>query len=325
MVEARGLAAALMALALAGCVAGGPVTDLAAVDLPTRQGELKPLADAPAWDVALTATDGQPVPVSTWGPAEPRAVILALHGFGGHGVAAFDKAAKDWAEGGIATVAPDQRGFGRNPSRGVWPGADALVADAQGYTVQLRDQFPCTPLILLGHSMGGGIALAAATEVEADALILSAPAIWGGHALKPLHRVAAWVAALAIPDTRFSGRGVIRIQASDNIAALRELASDPLYLAPPSAREMFGLVRLTDRAFEAAPTVALPALMILGEQDQIVPNDIVERVFARLPGETEIIRYEDGWHLLLRDLQAPRVWADIARFTLSQPKPECPA
>lgn len=327
MAEVRGVAPGSLigALLLAGCVAGGPVTDPSAVEVPQRPGEVKPLPEAPGWAPSLTAVDGAEVPVAIWGPERPSAVILALHGYGGHGVESFTNAAKAWAGKGIATVAPDQRGFGRNPSRGIWPGADALIADAEGYTAQLRAHFPCTPLILLGHSMGGGIALAAAPKADVDALILSAPAIWGGQALKPLHRVAAWLAVLAVPDTRFSGRGVVRIQASDNIEALRALARDPLYLSPPSAREMFGLMRVTDRAAEAAARTRVPTLMLLGEKDQIVPEDPVRRVFARLPGKTDIIAYPDGWHLLFRDLQAQRVWADVARFTLDQPKPECPS
>ena len=60
----------------------------------------------------------------------PRAVILALHGFGDAGDLTFDGAAEHWARRGIEVYAPDQRGFGGNASRKRWPGADALVADA---------------------------------------------------------------------------------------------------------------------------------------------------------------------------------------------------
>ena len=299
-------------LVLAGCAAGGALP-----------GATTP-ADTP---ITLKASDGTQIAAAQWAPRRhPRAVILALHGFGDYGPSTFARAAEAWRKDGIATLAPDQRGFGRNPSRGQWPGADGLVADARHFIGQARQRFPCTPVILLGHSMGGGVALAAAGGgPSADALVLAAPAIWGGDRLNPIHRLAAWLAASVVPERRISGRGVVRIQASDNVEALRALGRDPLYLSPPSAREIFGLVRVTDRAEAAAPRVKLPPLMLLGGKDQIVPNSTVRRVFATLNGPRKVIDYPDGWHLLFRDLQAERVWQDVADWVLDVERPACKA
>ena len=312
MAEGRGRAPAWLGLLgaalLSACVAGGPLP------APIK---------APDADKTLTASDGSPVAVTEWGPETPRAVVLALHGYGDHGTSTFHKAAEFWAKAGITTIAPDQRGFGRNASRGKWPGADGLIADAAGYAGQVRRRFPCTPLVLLGHSMGGGIALAsAAAQPPLDGLVLATPAIWGGDRLNPLHRLAAWTAAMIVPDERFTGRGVVRIQASDNIEALRALSRDPLYLSPPSPREIFGLVRVTDRASAAAPNVDVPALMLLGAKDQIVPNGIVRKVFAGLKGPRRITEYPDGWHLVFRDLQAERVLQDVATWAVDRPGPK---
>lgn len=269
----------------------------------------------------LSASDGSSVAASEWLPqGEPRAVIVALHGFGDYGASTFRKAAEYWASRGIATIAPDQRGFGRNVSRGHWPGADALLGDARAYVHQIRSRYPCNRIVLLGHSMGGGVALGAARkDLDADGLILAAPAIWGGEELNPIHRLAAWAAATVVPEQRFSGKGVVRIQASDNIEALRALGRDPYYVSPPSARELFGLVRVADRAHTAAPFVGMPSLLLLGKRDQIVPNDRVEKVFAQLKGRRTTKTYPEGWHLLFRDLQAARVWKDVAEWTLSVP------
>lgn len=311
MAKGRGFTAGLITLTLAGCAAGGPLV------APEASGIEGP---------KLTASDGSAVPVTQWGPEAPKAVILALHGYGDHGTSTFSKAAEHWASQGIATIAPDQRGFGRNPSRGHWPGADGMIADAAAFTAQIRERQTCGPLIVLGHSMGGGVALAAtARGAPTDGVVLAAPAIWGGDALNPFHRLLAWSVALFAPDERFSGKGVVRIQASDNIEALRALGRDPLYLSPPSAREMLGLVRITDRASDAAPIMDRPALMLLGTKDQIVPNRTVRGVFDRLSGPTKVIEYPEGWHLLFRDLQAQKVWQDVADWTLAQSGPACEA
>jgi alpha-beta hydrolase superfamily lysophospholipase len=299
----------LAGLALAGCAAGGPLTAPSGPPPPPFIGPY------------LAAADGTALAVSEWSADEPRTVILAVHGFGDYGPSTFTQAARFWAGQGIVTYAYDQRGFGRNVSFGRWPGAAALAADLRAVATQLRARHPCLALIVAGHSMGGGVALAAAGQgLDADGLVLAAPAIWGGDELNPLHRLVAWTGAALMPERRFTGRGVVEIQASDNIEMLRALGRDPHYLRPPSAREIFGLVRVSDMAEAAAAKVDLPALMLLGAKDEIVPEAAARRVFARLTGPRRVIEFPEGWHLLFRDLQAERVWRDVADWSLAIPR-----
>jgi alpha-beta hydrolase superfamily lysophospholipase len=281
-------------------------------------GGALPAPTGPAPESHVAGHDGTPLALSHWPAEAPRAVILGVHGFGDYGPSTFEPAAEHWAARGILTYAYDQRGFGRNASFGRWPGAEALAADLAAVAAQIRARHPCLPLVVVGHSMGGGVALAAAGQgLAADGLVLAAPAIWGGAELNPAHRLLAWAAAAIVPDHRFTGEGVVSIQASDNIPLLRALARDPLYLKPPSARELWGLVRVADLAERAADGVDLPALLLLGARDEIVPNGRVRRVFARLDGPRRVIEYPQGWHLLFRDLQAARVWRDVADWVLS--------
>ncbi|MEO0763725.1 MAG: alpha/beta fold hydrolase, partial [Pseudomonadota bacterium] len=145
-----------LALALSACAVGGAAGPEAALPV-TPDGGVAARGET----VSLTASDGAPVPATLWQAEAARAVILALHGYGDYGPSTYGTAAPVWAGAGITTYAPDQRGFGRGPTRGQWPGAEALVADAVAYAGAIRARYPELPLILLGHSMGGGIALAA--------------------------------------------------------------------------------------------------------------------------------------------------------------------
>jgi alpha-beta hydrolase superfamily lysophospholipase len=308
---ARWLRLGLLSGMIAGCAVGGP--------LPSPVG-----ASAPVSVEVVPGAGGAPLAASVWPTGRVRAVLLAVHGFGDYGPSTFSAAAAHWAERGITTYAYDQRGFGRNASRGVWPGADRLIDDLVAVAEAVRARHPCRPLVVVGHSMGGGIAMAAALRLPVEGVVLAAPAIWGGANLNPLHRAAAWSLAATMPDRRLTGGGLVRIQASDNLAALRRLAVDPVYLRAPSAREILGLVRISDRAAEAAPRVRVPALMLLGARDQIVPGAAVERVFAQVQGLARVIHYPEGWHLLFRDLQAPRVWTDVADWSLARSPPACP-
>lgn len=309
MVARRGGKAGLTgALLLAACAAGGPLDPVA------------PLAPALIGESEVTGPGGTRLSLSSWLPSGPhRATILAVHGFGSYGPSTFESAATYWATTGIRTVAYDQRGFGRNDSYGRWPGPAALIEDLEAISGALRGADPCVPVTVVGHSMGGGVVLAAAGEgrLAAERIVLAAPAIWGRGHLSPLHRAAAWIAAATVPEKRFTGEGVVRIQASDNIDFLRALGRDPDYLGRPSAREMLGLVRLMDRAAEAAGSARMPAVLLLGAKDQIVEEREVREVFEAVPGAAGVIQYPEGWHLLFNDLGAERVWRDVAEIALA--------
>ena len=125
------------------------------------------------------AADGTALPVAEWPAANgpPKAVILGLHGFGDYRKA-WEEPAEIWAKAGITTYSYDQRGFGKSPTRGRWPGTDALVDDAKAMAVLLRAQYPGVPLYLAGESMGGAVALVAADRgIEVDGLILASAAL----------------------------------------------------------------------------------------------------------------------------------------------------
>jgi len=268
----------------------------------------------------LAGADGAPLALSVW-PAQgrPRAVLLAVHGFGDYAPSTFGGPAPFWAEAGITTYAYDQRGFGRNASRGAWPGAGALIADFAAVAAQVRGLHPDAPLIALGHSMGAGVALAAVAEGRApqvDGLILAAPAIAGGDRVGAVSRAAVWTMAKLTPDTRWSGEGMVRFQASDDIDALRALAADPLYLRDPSAREILGLIRVMDRAAAAAPAAQVPMLALQGEKDELVAPEDSAAAAATFTAPTRTILYPEGWHLMFRDRQKARVWADVRDWIL---------
>ncbi|MEM7547116.1 MAG: alpha/beta fold hydrolase [Pseudomonadota bacterium] len=301
-------ACALGLLLVMACVGGPkvPATALGAVeiaDLSSNAGALR------------SATAGDALHLSVWQPEQPpRAVILALHGFGDYGRSTYDKAATYWAGRGFLTYAYDQRGFGHNDSRGNWPGADQLIADYQSVRDAVGRMHPDLPLFVVGHSMGGGIALAGAADDGLAGLVLAAPAVWGGARLALPYRAAAWGGALFAPDKRWTGQGVVTIQASDNIDVLRALSRDPIYLHNPSSREFMGLIRLMDRAVEMAPRISAPTLMLYGERDEVAPENAVIAAYEAIPGQKRLIMYPDGWHLLFRDLQASIVWRDVAEW-----------
>jgi len=284
---------------------------------------------APRLDVAesvFQARDGTRLPMRAWlptGEAAPKALILALHGFNDYSHA-FAAPGAYLAIQDIATFAYDQRGFGAAPNRGLWAGTGALTQDLVDAARALRARYPGVPLYLLGDSMGAAVVTVAITGFEGgpeapavDGIILAAPAVWARSAMPWPYRVALWISAHTVPWMDVSGNG-LGIQASDNIEMLRALGRDPLVLKETRVDAVDGLVDLMDQALAAAPKITVPALLLYGEKDQVIPADPVLRFWRDLPTAARPNQrralYANGWHMLLRDLQARVVLDDIVQW-----------
>lgn len=273
----------------------------------------------------VIAADGATLPLSVWRPQRaPRAVVLALHGFGDYRQA-FAEVGPFLAAQDIATYAYDQRGFGATAQRGIWPGEALLVDDAKTVAALLRQRHPGRPLYLLGESMGGAVAMSvlAETPAAADGAVLVAAAVWGRATMNPLQRAALWLLTHSLPGLRLSGRG-LGITASDNKAMLRALGEDPLTLKEARVDALWGLTNLMDRALATAPGLTVPALVLYGERDEIIPRRPICRMLSTLPASARVAIYPTGYHLLTRDLEAKVVLEDLATW-LADPAAPLPS
>jgi alpha-beta hydrolase superfamily lysophospholipase len=266
----------------------------------------------------VLGADGMHLPMSVWLPAaRPVAVVLALHGFNDYRQA-FADLGETMSRQGVAVYAYDQRGFGASAYRGLWPGTERLVGDAVAVLDLLRARYPGTPVYLLGESMGAAVLLAALDALPAGAaagLVLVSPAVWARTDMPWYQRGALWLAAHAAPGLELSGRG-LRRRASDNREALKKLHDDPLVIKSTRVDTLWGLADLMDTAVAAGPKLAMPALILHGVHDQIIPPEAVSRWISYLPhaGPWRQVTYPDGWHMLTRDLGGSKVIADIAAW-----------
>lgn len=283
----------------------------------------------------IITPDGRSLPLKKWAPGDtaPKAIILALHGFNDYSNF-FDEPGRFFADQGILSYAYDQRGFGETEGRGYWHGSEVLVEDLKIATNLIRAEYPGLDFYLLGESMGGAViikAMTAENAPETSGLILSAPAVWGRETMSWYHRWTLWVVSHTMPGLKLTGRG-LNIKPSDNRDMLIQLGKDPLVIKETRVDAIKGLVDLMDDALANAPALTAPSLILYGQNDEIIPKEATANVFSNLISKqtrspdrlSRLAFYNDGYHMLLRDLQARTVLADIASW-ITQPDQPLPS
>jgi alpha-beta hydrolase superfamily lysophospholipase len=251
-----------------------------------------------------------------------KAAIIALHGFNDYSNA-FATAGNYLSRHGIACYAYDQRGFGGAPGRGFWSGSMVYTADLTSFAREIRTRHPGLPLYVVGESMGGAVTIVAMTGINppaVDGIILVAPAVWGRPTMPWYQRWLLAVSSHTVPWMELTGKG-LHISPSDNREMLRALGRDPLIIKGTRIDALFGLTNLMDDALARAEKLQLPVLVQYGRHDQVIPQKPMLQMLAQQPATTRTAFYEQGYHMLLRDLQAEKPLADIVAWITDHATP----
>ena len=208
-----------------------------------------------------------------WGASPPE--VLVLHGWG--------RSHQDFAGvvgpvspgGALASWAPDLPGFGASPApTEVWGSADYAAA-----LIPLLEETggPDRPVVVLGHSLGGrvAVALAAARPDLVRALVLTgaplAPRPGGGRKPPLGYRLARALHRRGILSEARMERGRQRHGSADYRAAEGVMRAV--------------LVRLVNESYEQSlAAIACPVALVWGEDDSEVPVEVARTIAAAVPG-----------------------------------------
>jgi alpha-beta hydrolase superfamily lysophospholipase len=271
--------------------------------------------------------DGVILPMKKWLPEKNiRAVIIALHGFNDYSQF-FQLPGAFFKQHNIACYAYDQRGFGESPNRGFWPGLNAFSDDLATFIHLIKQQHPDVPVYLLGHSMGGAIIIVTMTQKFApsvNGVILAAPAVWGRMTMPWYQTALLWTLSYTLPWMTLTGEG-LGIVPSDNIEMLKAQGRDPLVIKETRVETIYGLVNLMDKALNGAEKLKNESILMYGEKDQIIPKKPTYRFlrdfYKTAQSRKTIAFYPNGYHMLLRDLQAKTAWRDILAWITAKSTP----
>lgn len=281
--------------------------------------------------------DGAQLPFRHWAPeGEPKAVIIALHGFNDHS-ASWRLAGPWWAERGIEVWAYDQRGFGGAPNRGVWSDPELSREDLRTVTALVRALRPQARIAIAGESMGGALAISAFASPRppaADSMVLLAPAVWGWSNQNVANRMALWAGARLLGSHSIEppAFAVRHVRASDNVVELLRNGRDPRFILGSRIDSLHGLVSLMDEGALGLGDVRVPTLLAYGAHDMIVPKKAMLRTLQQVGDREDLVTayYPDGWHILNRDMNAERLLADVEAWVMgrglpSEPDPVLPS
>ncbi|RFU22098.1 alpha/beta fold hydrolase [Geodermatophilus marinus] len=275
--------------------------------------------------------DGTPLAVTVRGPREAPPVVL-VHGLGMYSRGWDDVAARLAREHRV--IAYDLRGHGRSGDAG-----------SAGYTLEAhgRDLLavlegcldPGTRALVVGHSLGGGVLLAAArlagTGRYAGAVFVGS----GGSRVTapglPARRLpprlagalqSAWFAALRVgtaagrrlrPVGWVSDRLVRRFGfAPGEPEELVERVRDDLLTTRSPALSATTLASLSHDGTGLARHLDVPALVLHGTRDPEVLEEDLRALLTALP-DAELVSYPGAGHFLPLT-HGPQVAADVARW-----------
>lgn len=231
---------------------------------------------------ALIASTGDHVAVQDW-PLDDdvpmRGVVLIVHGLGEHG-GRYNHVARKLNSWGFAVRAHDHYGHGESAGvRGGLPDKKRLISDLADVVATTRGRMPrSTPLILLGHSLGGLVAaqFVALRMRPIDALVLSSPAFDPG--LSAFQKLLLAVLPRIAPNLRV-GNGVKPQYISHDPAVVSAYKKDHWVHDRISARLASYIADTGPKTVAMAKHWKVPTLLMYAGDDRLV-NPEGSRAFA---------------------------------------------
>ncbi|USG67501.1 lysophospholipase [Brevibacillus ruminantium] len=253
-----------------------------------------------------------------WPVEQPRASVVLIHGAGEHH-GRYTHVAEALRENGVEVISGDLPGWGRSPGRKghIEQFSQYLAAVEEWVARTLEQAAGGRPVFLLGHSMGGLVAVRYLQSFDRNGqlagVILSSPC------LRLKIPVAPWKARLAgwldksWPTLRMAS-GITPEMVTRDPQVQKSYEVDPWQYPKVSVRWYQELHRAMEEAWQNQKQLTLPALIMQAGDDELVDADAVERFVAGLPGEVAFRRYPGLRHELLNEPEKEEIMAWIIHW-----------
>ncbi|MGE3962397.1 MAG: lysophospholipase [Dehalococcoidia bacterium] len=238
----------------------------------------------------------------SWRPdGDPRAVLLLSHGYAEHS-GRYANLVDYFVPKGYAVYALDHRGHGRSEGNRVEViEYDDYLRDLKTFHDLVRPRH-AQPLFLVGHSMGGGIAIAYAIkhQQELDGLVIS-----GSGIQLPGRPPVFRPANLQLSDTL-----------SRDPKVAEDYRNDPLvFLGQRPQTTVDAMKGIPERTAEGAKTLTLPLLVVVGDASPLGEGPRAQDLFDTVASRVKRIHhYPELLHEVFNEPEHREVMADMERW-----------
>lgn len=251
--------------------------------------------------------------------------MVFQHGIGEH-AGRYPHLLNAFVDTGTAFYALDARGHGHSPGRRGYLTTFERFADDLGDLVRVaRSENDGQPVFLLGHSLGGAIALDFAlrpgNQSQLRGLILSSSAIElprsvSNRILKAAAGVLSPFLPSAVLDTQLRFGDL-----SHDAEAVAAYQADPLVHRKASVRLGYTLYNLSQSFYERADQLTIPVYLFHGTADRITSPEGSKKFFEQLTTTDKTLNlYEGLYHETMNELPADRdkVLTDLRAWVLER-------
>ena len=268
----------------------------------------------------LAGADGKRLYWQAWMPAgEPACVAVLAHGVNEHS-GRYAHVGERLAGDGIAVYALDHRGHGRSDGHPSFiDRLDLVVRDLGAFVARVRKENGGRRPFLIGHSLGGAIAVTYALR-DGDSLAglaLSGAAVATeavSPALKALSKVLSAVAP-RLPVYQIDENLISR-----DPGVVRAFLEDPL-VNPGKlpARTLGEITRSMETLPEQVAELRTPLLLLHGTQDGLCPPEGSKMVAERAATADCTLKLYDGlYHEVFNEPERDRVLDDLSAWLLQR-------
>jgi acylglycerol lipase len=255
-----------------------------------------------------------------WHPDAPAAgAVVLVHGAAEHG-GRYAYVAQQLVSEGYAVYALDHRGHGRsNGPRALISRFDHLVEDLGLFVTRVRGEHGGRAPFLVGHSLGGAVALRYAIGHGGDlaGLAVSGPAV-ATEAVPLAVKAATSVMSVVAPRLP-----VLKIEA-DAISRDAEVVDayqrDPLnFNGRLPARTLAEIVRCMAWLPRRVSALRTPLLLMHGSDDRLCPPDGSRMVHTLAAASDKTLKIYDGlYHEVFNEPERAHVVGDLVEWIVQR-------
>jgi alpha-beta hydrolase superfamily lysophospholipase len=266
----------------------------------------------------FTAADGEALIVQEWPlpfHLAQRGTVIIVHGLGEH-AGRYDHVARRLNDWGFSVRGYDQFGHGESGgARGGLPSDGRLLDDLAEIVDSTRRRMePGTPLLLLGHSMGGLVAarFVSLAMRPVEGLVLSSPALNPG--LSAVQKFLLATLPSIAPSLRVNN-GVKPHFISHDQAVVSAYLADPLVHDRISARLARFVARTGPEVVASASQWKVPTLLLYAGDDRLLNAQGSRDFAARAPKATVQSQcFDKLYHEIFNEPDARPVFEALHRW-----------